>query len=310
MRVGLQRRSLNFAFAFLIALVLGWAIQPGWAAHSHVLQQQNPQPQKRGAGHVEDIFGGGDESNNSSHTESTTRRRNTSTNQSSANQIQQTANPTRNANSNASKSARTMSARNTPRSFVHLTVPSPVRFDIERGRGLLVRAWINGTGPYTLAIDTGAGATILSQRVADAAHVEIKSGRATAISGLSGATPVNGREAFINQLALGERSNMLPAKGLVIVTDRLPPDVDGVLDPTESYWPLGYTLDMESGNLTAFDSHLTPLRLSNAPPDGTIERAQRDAATLQRINPARIKFNRQLIQLATQIPTLQNLRGR
>jgi hypothetical protein len=172
-----------------------------------------------------------------------------------------------------------MSARNTPRSFVHLTVPSPVRFDIERGRGLLVRAWINGTGPYTLAIDTGAGATILSQRVADAAHVEIKSGRATAISGLSGATPVNGREAFINQLALGERSNMLPAKGLVIVTDRLPPDVDGVLDPTESYWPLGYTLDMESGNLTAFDSHLTPLRLSNAPPDGTIVQWLTDGAS-------------------------------
>ena len=101
-------------------------------------------------------------------------------------------------------------------------------------------------------------------------RVEIRNGRATAISGLSGASAVSGREADIHQLALGDRSNLLPAGGLVIVTDRLPPDVDGVLDPTESYWPLGYTLDLASGNLSAFDPHTTPLRAGNAPADGTI----------------------------------------
>src|SRR3954463_11736224 len=45
-------------------------------------------------------------------------------------------------------------------------LPSPIRFREVSGRGLLVSAWVNGAGPYTFAVDTGAGATILSRPVA------------------------------------------------------------------------------------------------------------------------------------------------
>src|SRR5205085_10631069 len=39
-------------------------------------------------------------------------------------------------------------------------LPATVRFREVTGRGLLVNVWVNGAGPYTCAIDTGAGATI------------------------------------------------------------------------------------------------------------------------------------------------------
>src|SRR2546423_15556923 len=57
-------------------------------------------------------------------------------------------------------------------------LPAPVRFREESGRGLLVRAWVNGAGPYTFALDTGAGANIISERVAREAHVNTVGARA------------------------------------------------------------------------------------------------------------------------------------
>jgi hypothetical protein len=249
----------------LMALAVGWAVQFNCAAHSHVAPQQNPPPQKRGATHVEEIFGGNGSSNNGgNHADSSSTRQDPSS-------TSDARRPTRTNQSRVRNPTTTNSATmKAARGLNSVPLPSPVRFNIERGRGLLVRAWINGAGPYTLAIDTGAGATIISQRVANEARVEVRNGRATAISGLSGASAVSGREALVSQLALGEQGNLLPAKGLVIVTDRLPPDVDGVLDPSESFWPLGYTLDMQGGNLSAFDPRISPLRSNNALPDGTI----------------------------------------
>src|SRR5687768_17020647 len=87
-------------------------------------------------------------------------------------------------------------------------LPSPARFRESGSRGLLVRTWVNGAGPYTFAIDTGAGATILSPRVAGEARVEVETnGRAIALGGLSGQTVAGGRKAFVRGLAVGTRDN-------------------------------------------------------------------------------------------------------
>ena len=50
-------------------------------------------------------------------------------------------------------------------------LPRAVRFREEEGTGLLVKAWVNGAGPYTFAVDTGAGGSLLSRRVAVEAGV-------------------------------------------------------------------------------------------------------------------------------------------
>lgn len=150
-------------------------------------------------------------------------------------------------------------------------LPSPVRFREIAGRGLLTSVWVNGAGPYTFAIDTGAGATILSRRVADEAHVSMSGRRPLMIGGLSGASTVAGQEVSIKSLAVGDQFNLLPAAGLVLVTERLAPGIDGVLDPSEAYFPLGFEIDMRRGEITAFDPRATPLsRNQNLPPDGVI----------------------------------------
>lgn len=158
-------------------------------------------------------------------------------------------------------------------------LPFAARFRLVEGRGLLVNAWINGRGPYTLAIDTGAGATILSERVALSANVRPLAGRRTTIGGLSGAGSDSGTEARLGSLAIGDRNNYLPAQSSVIITNSLPDGVDGVLDPTDSYWPLGYTIDFPGGTITAFDPRQTPLRAGNAPAGGAIVPWMFDGAT-------------------------------
>jgi predicted aspartyl protease len=150
-------------------------------------------------------------------------------------------------------------------------LPRTVSFREVEGRGLLVRAWVNGAGPYTFAVDTGAGATIISRRVAGEARVGLSGKRPVMIGGLSGAGTVDGFEAMVRSLAVGDEQNILPSREPVIITERLAPGIDGVLDPVEAYWPLGFEINMGRGEMTAFDSNLTPLRRGvNLPPDATI----------------------------------------
>lgn len=151
-----------------------------------------------------------------------------------------------------------------------LRLPSAARFREVEGRGLLVKVWVNNSGPYSFAIDTGAGATIISRRVAAESRVALAGARTVNLSGLSGVQGAAGREAALGRLAIGAPENSLPGKGLAIVTDALPPDLDGVLDPTESYWPLGYTIDLPNDTISAFDPRRTPLRGLAEPPGGAI----------------------------------------
>ena len=71
-------------------------------------------------------------------------------------------------------------------------------------------------------------------------------------------------------LALGSRDNGVGARGLFVVAPGLPEDVDGVLDPSEVFWPLGFTIDMPNGELSFFDPRERPLRAGAAPPEGAI----------------------------------------
>jgi hypothetical protein len=150
-----------------------------------------------------------------------------------------------------------------------LRVPRPASFREVPGRGLIVRTWINSAGPFNFAIDTGAGATLLSPRVADEARVTIRNGRLTSIAGLSGAS-ISARNASIQSLAIGDSENYLPAKGLVMIASGLPPDIDGVLDPTEAFAPLGYVIDIPRHELSAFDPHELPLRFDEQPAEGAV----------------------------------------
>ena len=150
-----------------------------------------------------------------------------------------------------------------------VTVPRSVRFREVRGRGLLVNVWINSAGPFTFAIDTGAGATLVSTRLAAATRLEAGPARVRSISGMSG-TATRASEARIQTLAVGDRENFLPGSRDIVVTAGLPADLDGVLDPTEAFAPLGYTIDIPRNQLSAFDPRDLPLSTSNEPDGGAV----------------------------------------
>ena len=148
-------------------------------------------------------------------------------------------------------------------------IPRPATFRELPGRGLLVRTWVNDAGPFTFAIDTGAGATLLSTRVVDEAQVQSQNDRRTSIAGLSGVS-VSATAATIRSLAIGDSDNYLPARGLAMITNGLPRDVDGVLDPTESFAPLGYVIDIPRHELSAFEPKELPLKMDQQPAAGAV----------------------------------------
>ena len=145
----------------------------------------------------------------------------------------------------------------------------PVRLREVRGRGLLAEVWVNSVGPFTFAVDTGAGGTLVSTRVASAARLEVRSHRRRSISGLSGRS-ATAHDANVQTLAIGDRTNYVPGSREVVVTSGLPNDIDGVLDPTEALSPLGYIIDIPRLELSTFDSRAMPLRVEDQPREGAV----------------------------------------
>ena len=149
------------------------------------------------------------------------------------------------------------------------SIPRPVSFREVPGRGLLVTTWINSAGPFTFAVDTGAGTTLVSTRVADEAGISLRTGPGPSIAGLSGVL-VAARSGSIQSLAIGDPQNFLPTQNEVIVTSGLPRDLDGLLDPNDAYGPFGYVIDLPGHELSAFDPRRAPVRIDPQPEEGTV----------------------------------------
>jgi len=150
-----------------------------------------------------------------------------------------------------------------------VTLPHSATFREVRGRGLLVSIWINSTGPFTFAVDTGAGITVISPRVANGAGLAIQAGPGPSIAGLSG-TVVSAQGATFQKIALGDPQNYLPAKTDVIISNGLPRDLDGLLDPNDAFGSLGYSIDIPQQELSFFDPRESPLSQRSQPPEGAV----------------------------------------
>ena len=133
-------------------------------------------------------------------------------------------------------------------------LPQPARFRIHKDRGLLLSTWINGRGPYVFAVDTGAGMNVITQRVVGDSGLTVRRVSPMTVGGLTSARTTSNREAVINQLAFGDRSNVLPGSKTALVVSLLAPGTDGVLDPTDVYSPYGYSIDMPNQRIEAIDS--------------------------------------------------------
>jgi Aspartyl protease len=165
-----------------------------------------------------------------------------------------------------------------PQNALVQTVPQSVYFREVSGRGLLVRTWVNGIGPFNFALDTGAGHTVISPQVASEARVVATGGGSISIAGLSG-TKGEARAGRIDSLAIGQAENHLPGKGSVLITAGLPSDLDGILDPTEALSPFGYVIDLPMHELSAFDPHNEPVQINRPPQGGAVVSWLREAGS-------------------------------
>ncbi len=164
----------------------------------------------------------------------------------------------------------------TGKSSTSSPIPHAVSFREVPGRGLLVRTWVNGVGPFNFAIDTGSGATLISSRIAAESRVNRTNDGPASIAGLTG-TKTIAYHASLDTLAIGDIENYLPAKGAVMITSGLPADLDGVIDPTEALAPLGYTIDIPRREFIAFDPRSEGVQSNQPPLEGAVVAWVREA---------------------------------
>ena len=155
----------------------------------------------------------------------------------------------------------------------------PIRLRDDEDHGLLAKGWINGAGPFVFAIDTGAGASIISQRVVAEARLQVTKARTPLVGGLSTSPISSDQETRINGLALGNPDNRVPGRVMAAVVPSLPRAIDGILDPTEAFSPFGYSVDLPNRELRLFDPSLNGLNLNHQPRDGAVVRWVREAGS-------------------------------
>lgn len=143
--------------------------------------------------------------------------------------------------------------------------------------GLVANAWINGAGPFVFAIDTGAGVSLISLSIADRAGLQVTKSRRTLVGGLSTSPIASNQEARLFGLSLGTPNNRVNTKAVAAVVADLPGSIDGILDPTDVFSPLGYSVDLPNRELRVFDPALGGVRLNHVPRGGAVVRWVREA---------------------------------
>jgi len=166
-------------------------------------------------------------------------------------------------------------ARNVSAPPQDIKTPAPARLRVVKGRGLVVNVWLNQSGPYAFAVDTGSGVTVISAQAARGAGLTPNERGKVEIAGLSD-TFVSGQETVVNQLSIGEVTNTVATGHKALIVPTLPVGIDGILDPTAAFAPLGYVIDIPGKQLRALDK-TTRLRMGEEPPGGTVVRWIRQA---------------------------------
>ena len=155
----------------------------------------------------------------------------------------------------------------------------PISLRDDEQHGLLAKGWINGAGPFVFAIDTGAGASIVSRRVVAEARLQVTKARTPLVGGLSTSPISSDQETRLSGLALGKPGNRVPGNAVAAVVANLPKAIDGILDPTEVFSPYGYSVDLPNRELRVFDASSRGLSVNQQPRDGAVVRWVREAGS-------------------------------
>ena len=133
------------------------------------------------------------------------------------------------------------------------TSVSPIRFRDDR-RGLIVEAWINNIGPFNLAIDTGAGTSIITNSLVQRAGLKVRQLSVPITGGLSSTPIQSNQEASFSDLAIGYANNHLPAAVRAAVVQTLPGSIDGILDPAEIFGSLSFSVNFQKREIRTLET--------------------------------------------------------
>lgn len=145
-----------------------------------------------------------------------------------------------------------------------------VRLKQSSGRGLLADVWIRGSGPFTFAVDTGAGVTLVRRTVVTKAQLQTHRSTRPLVGGLSAGSIISNQSTTIQQMSIGRLDNRLSTSFTAAVVESLPGGLDGILDPTSAFQPYGYSIDLPNRELRVIDFATRGLRVQDAPADGAI----------------------------------------
>jgi hypothetical protein len=81
---------------------------------------------------------------------------------------------------------------------------------------------------------------------------------------------VAAHDGVIRDMAIGDPQNYLPVKRDVIVSSGLPPDLDGLLDPSDAFGSFGYVIDIPAREVSAFDPREDAVTLQREPSEGAV----------------------------------------
>ena len=160
----------------------------------------------------------------------------------------------------------------------------PVRLHDGRD-GLVADVWINGSGPFVFAIDTGAGVSLIRRSVVERARLQVTRSSRPLVGGLSTAPIASNEETRFGSLALGQPNNRIATSAVAAVVANLPGAIDGILDPTDVFRPLGYSVDLPNHELRVFDGRL---RANENPPGGAVVRWVGNDRPLVRLSDGRL----------------------
>ena len=150
-------------------------------------------------------------------------------------------------------------------------IVAPVRLKDSESRGLLANIWIRGSGPYTFAIDSGAGMSLVTKDLVTRAQLQTRRSNTTLVGGLSSGSISSNQSTTLSQIALGSRNNEVRASSFTAaIVASLPDGLDGILDPTEAFQPFGYSIDLPNRELQVIDFNGRGLQTSQVPRDGAV----------------------------------------
>jgi len=130
---------------------------------------------------------------------------------------------------------------------------APIKLREDR-RGLIVDAWINNAGPFTVALDTGAGTSLITPALVQRAGLKLKRSKTPLRGGLSSTPIQSNEETSLSNVSIGFQSNRLPGTVTAAVVQTLPGSLDGVLDPTQILGSLSYSVDFQRSELMVLES--------------------------------------------------------